>query len=87
MKNFLLKLLLVSSALIPAASFSQVTGGVYAVVPYDNNPFLFCTLGMPSDGWKAINPATGTWTAIRHYPNLYWVPTYQAICPRAFAGK
>ena len=37
--------------------------GYYGLTPYcNNNPFLLCTLGVPSDCWVPINPATGTFT-------------------------
>ncbi len=56
----------------------------YEIVPYGNDPFTFCTTGMPVDGWVAVNPATGTWTPIRHYPNLFWTGAYERVCPKAF---
>lgn len=68
--------------LVCTTASAQLPRGVYAVVPYGNNPFLFCTKGMPTDGWIPINPYTGTWKPIRHTPNLYWVATYTAICPK-----
>jgi len=67
---------------LPAAAH-KISPGVYAEVPYNNNPFLFCTLGMPQDGWVAVNWRTGTWKPITQYPNLRWVPTYVRICPAA----
>lgn len=61
----------------------KIPSGVYTRVPYNNNPFLFCKYGMPQDGWVSVNWRTGTWTPIRKYPNLRWVPTYVYICPAA----
>lgn len=71
-----------TACLLSSVVAQSALKGVYAVVPYGNNPFIFCTKGMPTDGWVAINPYLGTWTTISQYPNLYWVPTYQYICPR-----
>ena len=56
------------AALLLAASMTQAHaqsggGGFYTPIPYyGNNPFLFCTLGVPTDCWAPINPATGTFT-------------------------
>ncbi|UZW59297.1 hypothetical protein [Lysobacter enzymogenes] len=61
----------------------KISPGVYAEVPYNNNPFVFCTLGMPKDGWVAVNWRIGKWKPITQYPNLRWVPTYVRICPAA----
>lgn len=30
------------------------------VLPYGNNPFKFCSEGMPSDGWVPVDWRTGT---------------------------
>lgn len=68
----------VPSIALPAA-------GVYAPTGRSNDPFVFCTYGVPNDGWVAVNPIAGTWRAIRKYPNLYWVPIYQSICPAAMS--
>jgi hypothetical protein len=73
----------VAVCFLPALAH-KIPPGVYAKVPYNNNPFIFCKLGMPEDGWVATNPRTGTWTATRQYPNLHWVPTYMYICPAGF---
>ncbi|QWP76228.1 hypothetical protein J5226_21985 [Lysobacter sp. K5869] len=69
--------------LAPSAIAHLLPPGVYATVPYNNNPFLFCTLGMPQDGWVAVDWRTGSWKPITQYPNLRWVPTYAYICPAA----
>lgn len=91
MKKLLLSSIIALAGAFPLASHAIgetfANGAVYDVVPYGNDPDVFCKTGMPSDGWVPLNPATGTWTAIRHYPNLYWVPTYQFVCPKAFITK
>lgn len=55
--------------------------GAFAVTGRSNDPFTFCTKGVPYDGWVAVNGLTGTWTPIRQYPNMMWVPVFQRICP------
>lgn len=69
---------------LPSASAHDIPPGVYAEVPYNNNPFLFCTLGMPEHGWIASNPRNGQWQAISQYVNWQWIPTYMYICPAGF---
>ena len=65
-----------------------LAGGVFAEVP-GGDPFKFCTEGMPSHGWKATNPATGSFkiTGRRGRHNPQWIPVYQAICPAAAAAN
>lgn len=77
-------LAVVTTLLVAGAQAHEIPPGVYRVVPYNNNPDLFCKLGMPEHGWKAVDPRTGTWTPISQYPNTYWVPTYMYICPAGF---
>ena len=60
-------------------------GGAYSVVGRSNDPFVFCTYGVPNDGWVAVNPMAGTWKVIRKYPNLQWVGIYSRICPTAMS--
>ncbi len=58
--------------------------GSYTYVGRSNDPFVFCSEGVPQDGWVAVNPVQGTWTAISQYVNYQWIPTYMAICPKAY---
>ena len=60
-----------------------VYAGVFSVVPYGNNPDKFCREGMPSHGWKAVDPRSGSWrpTGKRRNVNHMWIPVYQTICP------
>lgn len=39
------------------------------VLPYGNNPFKFCSEGMPSDGWVPVIGAPGL-NAIRGVPSV-----------------
>lgn len=74
--------LLLTLAAAPAAAHT-IPPGVYAEVPYNNNPFLFCELGMPEHGWIATNWRVGAWKPISKYVNWQWIPTYVVICPAA----
>lgn len=72
-----------------APSLAQ-TDGYYEFIPYYNNdPFLFCTIGVPSDCWAPINPATGAFTVTNPYCyNAYSSAMYARVCPHAFtSGK
>lgn len=83
MKPTLAHLILALALYSLPATAHKISSGAYAQVPYSNNPFLFCTLGMPKDGWIAVNWRIGKWKPITQYPNLRWVPTYRRICPAA----
>lgn len=67
----------------PKVTAQGVGKGVYAPVGRSNDPFVFCTEGVPLHGWIAVDPISGTWTPISKYVNYQWIPTYVAICPRA----
>lgn len=58
--------------------------GYYLPTGRSNDPFVFCTEGMPAHGWIAISPAQGTCQAISQYVNYQWIPTYTYSCPKAF---
>ncbi len=77
--------LLLSASMTQAHAQSSV-GGFYTPIPYyGNNPFLFCTLGVPTDCWAPINPATGTFTVINPYCyNPVSSALYAQVCPQAF---
>ncbi|CTP91230.1 hypothetical protein [Xanthomonas graminis] len=83
--KFLLAILLLS-AFITQAQAQSSGGGFYTLIPYyGNNPFLFCTLGVPTDCWAPINPATGTFTVINPYCyNPVSSALYAQVCPQAF---
>jgi hypothetical protein len=81
----LLKLTLISILLFGSwnSEVNAAATGVYSVVGRMNDPFLFCTQGVPLDNWVAVNPILGTWTATSQYVNYQWIATYEAICPAA----
>ncbi|WP_279362932.1 hypothetical protein [Xanthomonas sacchari] len=73
-----------------SAPSSAQSDGYYEFIPYyDNDPFLFCTIGVPSDCWAPINPATGAFTVTNPYCyNAYSSAMYARVCPHAFtSGK
>ncbi|MCW0451194.1 hypothetical protein [Xanthomonas sacchari] len=87
MKNFIFLMTLFVAA--PMPSWAQ-SDGYYEFIPYyDNDPFLFCTIGVPSDCWAPINPATGAFTVTNPYCyNAYSSAMYARVCPHAFtSGK
>jgi hypothetical protein len=63
--------------------------GVFALVPYNNNPDKFCREGMPSDGWVPVDYKTGTWrpTGKSKHVNHRYIPLYQMICPAGAMGN
>ncbi|MFC6839681.1 hypothetical protein [Xanthomonas theicola] len=70
-----------------ALSSSAQSGGYYEFIPYyNNNPFLFCTIGVPSDCWAPVNPATGTYTVTNPYCfNSYSALLYARVCPQGLS--
>ena len=58
------------------------TGGAYFSrgVPYEEDVFSFCAIGVPAHCWMAIGP--GLWQQI---PNCYflnkkWIPKFEEVC-------
>lgn len=68
-------------------SLSQVPAQA-AVLPYGNNPFKFCSEGMPDDGWVPVDWRTGTYRYTRRAKrvNKVWIPVFQTVCPLAAVG-
>ncbi len=77
-------LLLACGADAQPQSSASTSQGSYTYVGRSNDPFVFCSEGVPQDGWVAVNPVQGTWTAISQYVNYQWIPTYMYICPKAY---
>jgi len=86
MKAKILLAILLLSASMTQAHAQSGGGGFYTPIPYyGNNPFLFCTLGVPTDCWAPINPATGTFTVTNPYCyNPVSSALYAKVCPHAF---
>lgn len=74
-------------ALLATASTSaSANKGYYEYLQYYNNdPFTFCTVGVPEDCWAPIDAATGTFTVTNQYCfNPVSAATFVRVCPRAF---
>lgn len=73
-------------AVLMTASAGAVARGYYEFIPYyGDDPFLFCTLGVPTDCWAPINPATGTFTVTNYYCfNAVSAAQFARVCPHAF---
>jgi len=84
MKNAILKGLLLGGLLTGSAG--AVARGYYEFIPYyGNNPFLFCTLGVPTDCWAPISAATGTFVVTNYYCfNAVSAAQFARVCPHAF---
>ncbi|WP_152624882.1 hypothetical protein [Xanthomonas sp. GPE 39] len=65
---------------------SMQASAQYVVIPYyDNNPFLFCTLGVPQDCWAPVDAATGAFVVTNSYCyNAVSSALYATVCPMAF---
>ncbi|ULU26919.1 hypothetical protein [Dyella terrae] len=76
------------AVVLMAIGTSAIATPFYKFIPYyDNNPFLFCTLGWPADCWAPLNPATGTYVVTdEECFNPVSAKLYTAVCPFAF-GK
>lgn len=83
MKN---KTLLLAATLLTAGSAGAQSGGYYEFIPYYNNdPFTFCTFGVPQDCWAPISPQLGTFTVTNPYCfNPTSAQQYARVCPKAF---
>lgn len=66
---------------------SVSAAGVYSIVGRSNDPFVFCTKGVPLHNWTPVNPSRGTWRCLTSckYVNYQWISTYTSICPAAFS--
>ena len=79
------KSLLLAATLFTATSVSAQSG-YYEYIPYYNNdPFTFCTLGVPWDCWAPISPQLGTFTVTNPYCfNATSAAQFARVCPKAF---
>lgn len=77
--------LLMALLLGTAASQAQ-SSGYYEFIPYYNNdPFTFCTKGVPEDCWLPISPALGTYVVTYQYCfNPTSAALFARVCPHAF---
>lgn len=58
------------------------TGGAYFEpdVPYEEDVFSFCAIGIPAHCWAPTGP--GTWTQTCQYLNKKWIPKFERVCRR-----
>lgn len=79
-KTLLLPILLATSFTAAAQS------GFYTPIPYyGNNPYVFCTVGVPWDCWAPISPVTGAYTVTDwECFNPTSALLFQEVCPKAF---
>lgn len=82
-KSKFLSLLSVSLFITNTAALAQ---GFYEYIPYYNNdPFNFCTHGVPEDCWEPVDPTTGTYAVTDEYCfNSVSASLYARVCPHAF---
>ncbi|GAA0909098.1 hypothetical protein GCM10009552_19300 [Rothia nasimurium] len=71
-------------ALLIGGLSASATAGEF-IPYYGNNPFLFCTLGVPQDCWVPDQKEYGTYHKTgRHCFNPYSANLYSRVCPQAF---
>lgn len=60
--------------------------GYYEYIPYYNNdPFTFCTRGVPQDCWAPVSKELGIYTVTNQYCfNAYSANMFARVCPKAF---
>src|SRR5579875_3011945 len=82
-KSTFQSLLLVSLFTTSTAAVAQ---DFYEDIPYYNNdPFTFCTQGVPEDCWAPVDPASGSYTVTDEYCfNPVSASLYARVCPHAF---
>ena len=80
------KLLLVSMLLMTGSAGAQSASGYYEFIPYyGNNPYVFCTIGVPQDCWAPISPQLGAFTVTNPYCfNPTSAAQFARVCPKAF---
>ncbi len=81
-----LKPMFLAASLLVASSAGAQSTGYYEFIPYyGNDPFKFCTLGVPWHCWAPVNPATGQFTVTNQYCfNAASAIQYARVCPKAF---
>jgi hypothetical protein len=79
--------LLLGAAALPAhaskcggVAQGKSTGGAYFSqgVPYEQDVFSFCAIGIPAHCWAPTGP--GTWTQTCQYLNTKWIPKFEEVC-------
>jgi hypothetical protein len=77
---------LVISLLLSTSAANAQSAGYYEFIPYYNNdPFTFCTIGIPQDCWAPVSPALGTYVVTNQYCfNPTSAALFSRVCPHAF---
>jgi hypothetical protein len=81
-----MKKLLLGTLLFALTSGIAVADAFYTYIPYYNNdPFTFCTVGVPEDCWAPISKELGTFTVTNYYCyNAASSLLFAEVCPKAF---
>ncbi|HWX65264.1 MAG TPA: hypothetical protein VNZ27_02445 [Rhodanobacter sp.] len=85
MHKTLLKTLLFGG-LLTASAGAVAQKGYFEYIPYyGNDPFIFCTFGVPWDGWYPIDMTTGTFGVWNYWDfNPVSAAQFTRVCPHAF---
>lgn len=80
------KLLLATLLFGLTTGVAAAEGYFYTFIPYYNNdPFTFCTYGVPEDCWLPLSKELGTYTVV--YPYCFKPASallFAEVCPHAF---
>lgn len=78
--------MLLATLLFGLTSGIAIADGFYQPIPYYNNdPFTFCTQGVPEDCWLPLNKELGTFTVTNPYCfNEASAALFATVCPKAF---
>lgn len=81
-----MKKLILATLLFGLTSGIAIADGFYEYIPYYNNdPFTFCTYGVPEDCWLPISKELGTYTVVHPYCfNSVSALMFARVCPKAF---
>jgi len=81
-----MKKLLMGTLIFGLTSGIAAADGFYQYIPYYNNdPFTFCTYGVPEDCWFPISKELGTYGVISQYCfNPVSAQMFADVCPHAF---
>ncbi len=65
---------------------ASAAGQFYRYIPYYNNdPFTFCTYGVPDDCWVPLDKTRGLYMVVNHYCfKPASAALFAEVCPHAF---
>lgn len=69
------------------AGTTYAESSYYKYIPYyNNNVFLFCTIGVPEDCWTPVSAELGTYTVTSQYCfNPTSANLFAEVCPHGFS--